>query len=58
MTWEIADRDHPTRACSRFHELARASEEVEKCQPRERFYLRWVAENGQADDTRRMADNG
>lgn len=40
--WEIADRDHPERAGSRFTELGDAARALDKCQVGERFYLRWV----------------
>lgn len=42
MPWEIADRDYPARAGSRHVSLARAFEELERAEPRERFYLRWI----------------
>lgn len=44
MTWEIADRAHPTRAGIRFDQLARVMEEWEKCEPRDRFYVRLVTD--------------
>lgn len=42
MPWELADRDHPTRAGSRYADLARASEECDRAVPAGRFYLRWI----------------
>lgn len=56
MTWEIADSEHPSRAGPRYDQLARVSEEIERCEPRDRFYVRWVDNNGQTDE--RMTGNG
>lgn len=55
MTWEIADRAHPTRAGSRFDQLARVMDEVERCEPRDRFYVRWV---GKGQQTETPTDGG
>lgn len=49
MPWEIADHTHPDRAGTRYHELARASEAVERTDPRDRFYIRWVGEGEPTD---------